>query len=42
MVEDEIFFPQTDAGTFEMKGVVSRKKQLLPALARILGKLPKN
>lgn len=40
-VDDEIFYPQLDAGTYNMKGVVSRKKQLFPALGRILAKLPK-
>jgi len=40
-IENEIFYPQLDAGTYNLKGVVSRKKQLFPALSRILENLPK-
>jgi manganese-dependent inorganic pyrophosphatase len=40
-VDDEIFYPQIDSRTYSMKNVVSRKKQLLPAIGRILAKLPK-
>lgn len=40
-VDGEIFYPRVDAGTYNMKGIVSRKKQLLPAICRILSKLAK-
>ncbi|MDD5262167.1 MAG: putative manganese-dependent inorganic diphosphatase [Methylacidiphilales bacterium] len=35
-LKSRIEYPQLDADLFELKGVVSRKKQLLPALIRIL------
>ena len=38
-VADAIEYPQLRKHLFEMKGVVSRKKQLFPYLSRIVGKL---
>ena len=40
-VDAEMFYPQIDTRTYSMKHVVSRKKQLLPAITRILTKLPR-
>ena len=34
-----IEYPQLKRGVFEMKGVVSRKKQLLPYMCRLVGKM---
>jgi manganese-dependent inorganic pyrophosphatase len=36
-----IDYPEREAGLFELDGIVSRKKQLLPHLARMLGGLQK-
>jgi manganese-dependent inorganic pyrophosphatase len=36
-----IDYPRLEAGLFQLDGVVSRKKQLLPHLARHLGRLEK-
>lgn len=38
-IADAIEYPQLKRGVFELKGVVSRKKQLLPYVCRIAGKL---
>ena len=38
-VAEAIEYPQVRKHLFEMKGVVSRKKQLFPYLSRIVGKL---
>lgn len=38
-VKDAIDYPRQEDGLFQMDGVVSRKKQLLPHLARMLGAL---
>ncbi len=40
-VIDEIEYPEIHGNLFEMRGVVSRKKQLFPYLGRILGRLVK-
>ena len=34
-------YPEREPGLFEMEGVVSRKKQLLPHISRLLGRLQK-
>ena len=33
---DEINYPRLDRGLYELKNVVSRKKQLLPLLAQLI------
>jgi len=38
---DAITYPELESGAFEMRGVVSRKKQLFPELSRLLSKIPK-
>jgi manganese-dependent inorganic pyrophosphatase len=40
-VRGVIDYPEPEPGVFDLAGVVSRKKQLLPHLARLLGDLPK-
>ena len=40
-VRAAVDYPEPEPGLFELAGVVSRKKQLLPHLARLLGDLPK-
>lgn len=40
-VDAAIDYPKEDARLFELEGVVSRKKQLLPHLIRILGRMEK-
>jgi manganese-dependent inorganic pyrophosphatase len=37
--KDEIDYPETEDGVYEMAGVVSRKKQLLPFLTHCLEKM---
>jgi manganese-dependent inorganic pyrophosphatase len=36
---DQIHYPRVEPGVFEMRGVVSRKKQLLPYLTHCLGQM---
>ena len=38
-IAQSIEYPQMKRGVFEMKGVVSRKKQLLPYVCRLVGKM---
>lgn len=40
-VVDAVDYPERETGLFEMESVVSRKKQLLPHLARLLAGLPR-
>jgi manganese-dependent inorganic pyrophosphatase len=40
-VKAAIDYPEPEPGLFELAGVVSRKKQLLPHLARVLSDLPR-
>jgi manganese-dependent inorganic pyrophosphatase len=38
-LRDEIQYPEPEAGIFELDGIVSRKKQLLPYLTHMLTRL---
>jgi manganese-dependent inorganic pyrophosphatase len=38
-LQDEISYPEIEPGIFELEGVVSRKKQLLPYLTHCLEKM---
>ena len=40
-IDDVIDYPKEGHGLFELEGVVSRKKQLLPHLCRLLAKIPR-
>jgi manganese-dependent inorganic pyrophosphatase len=34
---EEVNYPRLDRGLYELKSVVSRKKQLLPFISRLIG-----
>lgn len=39
-LRDEVQYPELEAGIFELSGIVSRKKQLLPYLTHLVARLP--